>query len=141
MRITIDDEVLEPYHTMAQQQGRPLEAVVSAQLQRFNKLVPGKKAVVINQDALTALEPPLGGRPIKDAEDLLQRVNQLANISFEGINLELTLNQKQELAYRAQRQGRTVEFLVREIWQHLAQNFFWESGGGTAAAPPQSPAA
>lgn len=141
MRITIPDDVLAPYEEMAQRQGRPVDDVVAAQLKRFAMLEPGKKAVVIPPAALTALEPPLGGTPVRDAQDLLTRIQQLANISFMGLNLGLSLQQKAELAHRAERQGRTVEALVQEMWRDLQQNFFWSGGGGEAAPvpPPNAP--
>jgi hypothetical protein len=132
MRVTLPDDVVDPYVAMATAQGRSVDEVITAQLRRFKELPPGKKAIVLRADALQHLEAPLGGTPLATDTDLVRRVNQLANVSFEGLNIGLSISQKEELAHRARRQGKAVQQLVSEIWAFLAQNFFHHAAASEA---------
>lgn len=136
MRVTtIPDAVLDAYQTYADRQGTSLDQVISNQLRRFSRLEPGKTAVVIPAELSAALAERLGGLPLKDGTDLLARLTALAGITFADIRIPLTIAQTEELAYRAQRQGRPVEALVKEVVDRITQDLFWASGGGSAAAP------
>ncbi len=127
MRLVIDDTIVAPYEAMAEKQGRSVEEVVNAQLKRFAGLTPGEKAVVVGAKALDDLAPPLGGRPIKDGADLVDRLAQVSSIKFEGKDIQLTVTQKAELQRRAERQGRPVAALVDDIWRKFQQDFFYEA--------------
>jgi hypothetical protein len=139
MRVTIPDDIVDPYQAYANRQGRPVDDVVAAQLKRFKALEPGKKAIVLQADALTAVEASIGGLPLKDGADLLTRVEALAGLSFAHIKIDLSPAQKAELQHRAERQGRTVESLVREMVATITADLFWTTGGGPAAETSQAP--
>lgn len=135
MRVTIPDDLADKYAAYAHTQGRSVEAVLCAQLDRFAKLEPGKKAILIQADVLKALETRLGGYALKDGADLLARIEKLADVKFEGVSLGLSTQQLAELQHRAERTGKPVATLVHDVWLYLAQNLFWHSGGGEAKAP------
>jgi hypothetical protein len=136
MRVTIPDEVLAPYEAIAERQGRPVETVVADQLARFAALVPGERAVVLGDADLTTLAAALDLAQIRDAKQLVARVERFGAVTFESVHLRLGPAQKAELARRAERQGRTVRELVTEIVARLTQDFFWATGAGEPAAAP-----
>lgn len=141
LTLTIPDAIADQYQTYVDRQGRPIEEVCATQLQRFSHLEPGQKAVVIRDNALVALDKKLGGRPIVDGPDLVDRVSRLASIAFCGLNLELSQNQLAEIAHRASRQGKSVEDLVREMFVVVIDQFFYTAGGGEAKVVPLVPPA
>lgn len=143
MRLTLDDSVAETYTEYATRQGKSVEDLCAAQLKRFAKLEPGKKVLVIPVQLDGVLADRLGGLPLKDGMDLLTRMERLARITFMGLDLQLSPGQLEELAYRAQRQGKSVGALIEEIWAQLREQFFYTSGGGERALPiaPESAAA
>lgn len=130
MRITIKDATADVYQRYADHQGRGLDAVVEAQLARFAAQEPGTKAIVVNAADAQAI---LGGTPILSGADLLQRLTQLASLSFHAIRLDFSPAQLAELQHRAERQGKSVEVLAQDIVRGLLRDFFWASGGGEAA--------
>lgn len=140
MRITIPDEVAELYQSYAKTQGRSVEDVCTAQLTRFAKHEPGKRALILGAAAITTLEQTFGGLPLRTFEDIVARVKQLAAIEFHRVQLDFSPSQLAELQHRAARQGRTVDYLANEIIQAICRDFFWQSGGG-AAKEPAVPAA
>lgn len=135
MRVTIPDDLADTYAAYATAQGVDLDNVITRQLERFRHLEPGKTAIVIRADALTDLQNLLGGTPIRNGQDLIDRVRRHGQLTFESYNLELSHGQKAELEYRSVRAGKSVKQLVEEIWRDLQGNFFWNSGGGEAKAP------
>lgn len=134
MRVTIPDDVAEPYEGYADRQSKSIDDIVTTQLRRFSKLEPGRKALVLQTDIAERLEKTLGGLPFRDSADLVQRIEAHAALTFEGINLELTIGQKRELEARAQKQGRPVEALVKEVAERLMRDLFYSLSGPSAAA-------
>lgn len=128
MRVTIPDQLADVYQAVATKQGLSLDDVVSRQLRRFQTLIASPRVVVLGPDHLDALELKLHGGQIPSPEDLIAKVSRLAGVSFCGIDLQLTPAQVEELAHRAERQGKSVEALVQEIWEQLAQQFFHSAG-------------
>ena len=141
MRVTIPDALADQYQAFADRQGRTLDEVITAQLTRFVGLAPGRRAVVVDEPTLVALDKRFGNIPIKDGADLAQKVLTLAGVKFRNLQFDLSTQQLAELAHRADRQGRKVEDLVLDIFRSLQDQFFHSSGGGVAkvvtAPPPQ----
>lgn len=124
MRITIPDTLADVYAEIASTQGRSLDDVVTAQLDRFQRLTPGTRAVVIGGALLDHLDELLGSH-LRDGQDLATKVSRLAAITFHNVKLDFTPSQLEELARRADRRGKTVEQLAREIIRDLSEQFFW----------------
>lgn len=132
MKVTIPDDILDPYLAMAESQGRPIEEVVAAQLKRFHDLVPGAKAIVIGKADQEILGKRLGG-DLRSGKDLVERVLRLAGLTFGNVQLDFSISQLAELQHRSDRSGRPVEALAKEITDTVLRDFFWGSGGGAAA--------
>lgn len=132
MRVTISDQIADTYQAYATQQGIPLDAIILKQLDRFKAVTPGAATVVLGSKHLEYLAEKLHGGDVRSAEDLVTKVDRLAGIKFEAIDLRLTPAQLEELAFRAERQGKTVEDLVQEMWARLSVEFFNtpSAGGG-----------
>lgn len=136
MRITIPDEVAALYEPYAAAQGRSLDEVLTAQLTRFAKLEPGKRAIILGPKHIEALETMTGRLPLRDAADLQKRVDDLAAVTFSHIRLDFSASQLAEIAHRAERQGRPAAQIVREMIDATQRDMFWNSGGGEATAEP-----
>ncbi len=121
MRVTIPDPLADQYQAYATQQGIPLDAVVTKQLTRVQSVTPGSRVVILGANHLDYLAEKLHGGDVQSAEDLLQKVDRLAGIKFEAIDLKLTPAQLEEVQHRAERQGKSVDQLVHEMWAFLSQ--------------------
>lgn len=135
MLVQIPDHVALPYQEMADASGRTLNGVISAQLERFKSLHPGKRAIVVDVEKAEKL---LGGLPIVGGADLLHRISQLASLSFGPIRLDLNPAQLAELEHRADRQGKPVDQLVKEMAEVILRDLFWANGAGPAKDPSAS---
>lgn len=138
MRVTLPDSVVDLYQAYADQSGKSLDSVIADRLKRTAVVPHGSRMVFVGGDPLDRLEAKLGGGSITTADDLARRVERLAGITFMGKDLQLSPNQLEELAQRAERQGKSIDDLITDIWAHLRDNFFYTSGGGEAVvtAPP-----
>jgi len=136
MKISIPDALADTYQAYADQQGRSLDLVVTAQLEKFQRVVPGKAVVIVTPSDQAILEKRLGG-PVTSGGDIVARVDRLASISFAGIHLDFTPGQKVELASRAARLGIAVPELVKRIVSQLESQFFT---GGPIVEPSPSDA-
>lgn len=139
MRVTLTDAVCDAYEGYAAKQGRPLDAVIEAQLARFKTLEPGKRAVVIGPEEIEALTVALGGLPVKSGADLVAKVTELAAVSFHHIRLDFSPGHLAELAHRAERQGKSAETIIRETVDRMGEQFFWQMGGGESVLQPAAP--
>lgn len=136
MRITIPDALADRYASLATAQGRSLDEVVTAQLTRFSDLPPGERAVVADTATLALLDKRLGGGMITTSADLAAKVTRLAGIKFGNLQFDFSPQQLAELQWRAERQGRPVKDLVRDIFLSMQDQFFVVSGGGVAYVAP-----
>jgi hypothetical protein len=135
MRVTIPDDVADTYAAYAQPTGQALDTVVTQQLKRFARLAPSKRAIVLGAAAIETLEARLGGLPLQDDQDLVARVARLAGVAFMGLDLRLSPGQLDELVTRAERQGKSVDQVILDIWAVLVNEFFYAGGGGEAVVP------
>lgn len=142
MRITIPDQVLDAYQAYADREGRTLDQVLTQQLGRFRHLPPAERAVVLGGPVIERLETHLGTQ-ISNGEELADKVERLAGITFHGIHLDFSPNQLEELQHRSERSGRSVEDMAKEMVQQLSHEWFWRAGAGEAAVsvPPPAPTA
>jgi hypothetical protein len=135
MRITVPDPLADQYADGAKVANMTAEEAMVRQLQRTVGVAPSGRQVVLGASQLEYLERRCGGGPITRADEVVARVARLASISFMGIDLLLSPGQLEELAFRASRQGKPMETLVKEIADRLVTDFFYSSGGGVAVAP------
>lgn len=139
MRLTIPDEILDPYQALADQAGVSLEQIVSQHLERFAEVAPTDRHFVLSGELLDRVEACTGRLPARSARELVAKVeNVAAGISFGHIRLDFSPGQLRELEYRAARQGRSVKALVEETIRSMEGLFFHQLG---TAAPKSDPPA
>lgn len=133
MLVTIPDEVAKGYLAMAERQGRSLDAVVSAQLERFVEHAPGAgRCYTFSGPILERLENALGKTPTRSAKDVCSRVEQLAAISFGHLRFDFSSGQLAEIDRMASRQRKTPRQFVEEILHQMEGQFFNYVGGPAA---------
>jgi len=139
MRVTIPDEVLDPYLAMADRTGRTIEATVTEQLDRWAAVPPEAVVIPLIGQGLERAQQATGGLPFRDAEDAVTRIESLASITFHNIHLDFSQQQLKELEHRAERQGKTVAQLAGEMIAQITTEFFWSVPPGPAAEPVPAP--
>ncbi len=139
MRVTLPDAVTDLYQAYADKQGKPLDVILADRLKRTASVAPGTRVVFVSGAALEAIETRVGGGQITTAEELRTRIDRLASISFMGRDLQLSPNQLEELAKRAERQGKSIDDLILDIWRTLRDDFFYSQGGGEAVIAMDAP--
>src|SRR5690242_19509027 len=108
MRITIPDALADQYDAMATTQGRTLDQVITAQLERFAAYAPGTRVILVDDATCRVLEQRLGGGSISTTQDLTHKLQQLAGVKFRNQQFDFNPAQLAELEHRATRQGRPV---------------------------------
>lgn len=126
LRVFLPQFALEKLQDVAHEQGdRDLETAASQQLSTALSALPATgRFAVINQKELQTLEDILGGGSITNGADLLQKVQRLAGISFGHVRLGFTPGQLEDLKWKAERQGKTVEQLVEQMAPRIHEQFF-----------------
>jgi hypothetical protein len=138
MQLRIPDDTYAPYEAFAEGTQQSPSELITRQLDRFAKIHPLKRAVVIGAADIERLEAAVGGGSLKSGKDLADKVDRLASIRFHGIRLDFTPGQLEELAHMAERQGVSVEALATRIIREMESQFFWHTGGQAADRPTQS---
>lgn len=124
VELTIPDEMGEFYAHEGQARNQTLAAVMVDRLERAKDLHPLGRYVIVTGKTREALETQLGGGHLLNAEDLLGKVTRIAKIQFGHHQILLTAGQMEELTHRAGKRGKSVEFLIEEIWKKLQAEFF-----------------
>lgn len=141
MKVTIPDPVLEKYHAMADAQGRPIEAILADQLDRFADHAPGAgRCYVFSGPLLDRLEKALGNSLTRSARDLCARAEGLAALSFGHIRLDFSTGQLTEIDYMAKRQGISPRELATRIIRQIEGQFFHHLGGAADVRHAPAPA-
>ena len=122
--LTLDDDLSGFYEEEAKERKCELAAVLEDRLKRAGQLDSRTRYVIVSDRTRDQLENILGGGHLKSAEDLLNKVGRLARIKFGDHEIRLSAGQFEELKWRAQKQGKTIEQLLLEIWQRLQDQFF-----------------
>lgn len=124
---TIDDEVFEHYQHETTERRPPggIAGVLNERLKRAIPLDPRDRVIIITGGrAREIIEEKLGGGQLKDTEDLLRKVSNLAAIRFGMHEFQITPGQWRELAHRATKTGKTIEQLIEAIYQRMQATFF-----------------
>lgn len=122
--LQLDDDVALTYEAEAEARKLDLKAVLVDRLARAQALDPRHRYLILADNTLARAEQALGGMPAANAEDFLGKLNRLAKVKFGEHELELTPGQMEEIAWRATKQGRTVEQLLAETWRVFCADFF-----------------
>lgn len=126
VELTMDDEVWDIYRRESIDRRMPPGELIRERLSRAIALDPRTRAMVLPGDRyMQQLEEKLGGGQIVHHEDLLRKVQNLASIKFGTHEFQITPGQYRELAFRAQKTGRSIDQLIAEIYRRM-QDTFWE---------------
>ena len=126
MLVKLDDDLMARYDQAAQLLKQPLAQVVERQLSRFADFPPTTRTIVLAGRDLEEIEKRLGRGQIQSPKQLVERVTDYAKITLGKIELELSASEKQELVYRAQKQGKPPEAIVQELVEQLKTDLFWQ---------------
>lgn len=124
---TMDDDLLEFYQHEAKE--RKIQGgtavVLNERLKRAVALDPRERTIIITGGrAREIIEEKLGGGQLRDTEDLLRKISNLAAIRFGMHEFQITPGQWRELAFRATKTGKTIEQLVEAIYVKMQATFF-----------------
>lgn len=124
--LTVPDATYEHYADYAAQLGgkASVEDILAAQLEAFSKVRPTDRIVVVDTRSRDRLESMLPGGSIRDAADLVARVDRLAKVEVGEIRVPFTPRELEELAYRARGQGRPIRDLVADAVQSFHDHYF-----------------
>lgn len=128
MKITlsIDDELWDIYREESIARKMNPGDVIRERLAKAVALDPRDRGIIISGGrTMQILEEKLGGGHLKSAEDLLNKVTNLAGIRFGLHEFVISPGQFRELTFRAQKTGKTIEQLVESIYKRM-QATFWE---------------
>lgn len=125
MQISIPDDLYQRYADAAKRAKKPTAALVVQQLERFVDAPPTQRSIILTGEALQEADTLLGIGSTADAATLLAAIRRWAGITIGDIRLPFSPSQLQEIAHRAQKQGKTPEAICRDIIDQMAQDFFW----------------
>lgn len=127
--IQLPDDVYDAYTSAAEGMaglGHPLspEEIMVDRLTRFKDVSPSDRVVVVDPKVRNRLEQILGGGSLKDAEDLLQKVEGLADIQIGEIRVEFSPGELKQMKHWANRQGKAVDYIVKDIVTRIKLTIF-----------------
>ena len=120
----IDDDLAQTYMDEALERKVPIEQLLQDRLARAVSLDPRQRYVIVVDNPRVRLETILGGGNLQRAEDLVAKVARLARIRFGDHELQLTAGNLEEIAWRANKQGRTIEQMLEIAWARFRETFF-----------------
>ncbi len=100
------------------------EDMMVAQLDRFQKVAPMDRVVVVDSASREGLESLLSGRSLSSGADLLRRVRDLASLEIGHIRIEFTTQQLEILKNYATRNRISPEDAARGVVRGMQDNFF-----------------
>jgi hypothetical protein len=127
MRLTLHlpDDIGEEYERQAKARRITLSKVIAQQLARFVKVDTHDRIIVVDRVNRTRLERILStGGHLQDADDLVQRVLRVAQLSIEGIDLEFSPAEKEQIALRAKKNRITPEAELARVVNDMKYKFF-----------------
>jgi hypothetical protein len=94
-------------------------------------LPTGARTLLLGPTELEALEARLGGGSVLNGQDLVQKVERLAGISYGHISLPFTPGMLEEVVRRADRLSLTPEQLIERTAMKIYELFFTHLGAGS----------
>ena len=124
MLIQLDDAIALKYQQAADRARVPLAKLLERQLVRFAEIPLGARALTLAGDDLEQVDALLGLGSTQSPAALLAALRAYAGISIGGIRLEFSPAQLAEIAYRADKQGKSPQAVVEDIVQQMSWRFF-----------------
>ncbi len=124
MLIQIAYPVALHYQTAADKAKVPLATFLQRQLVKFADIPLGQRALILTVDALQQVDTLLGVGSTKDAPALLAAIRAFAGISIGGVAVDFSPAQLDEIAHRAEKQGKTPQAVVEDIVEQMRWRFF-----------------
>lgn len=126
MRIVlhVHDDLYQRYERESDDRNIPVASVLEDRLVAAVPLDPRSPFLVVTGDALKALEAATGHLPLITPAGLVAKVERLARIKFGDHVLTLTPGQYEEIAWRANKQGKTIEQMIEIAFRTFAEQFF-----------------
>ncbi|KKN27914.1 hypothetical protein LCGC14_0859690 [marine sediment metagenome] len=101
-----------------------VQDLIVSQLDRFQKIAPMDRIVVVDSVSREGLEVLLPGGFLSSGADILGRVRELADLEIGGIRVEFTTRQWEQIKNYATRNRKTVEESARAIVRGMEEQFF-----------------
>lgn len=127
MLVQIDDAVALRYQQAADKARVPLAKYLERQLTKFGEIPVGQRVLVLTGEGLEEVDRLLGLGSTQNPIAFLAAVRNWAGITIGGIRLDFTPAQLAEIAYRAEKQGKTPEDVVRDIVEQMNHQFFTDT--------------
>lgn len=127
--IQITDDLYDSFSRQAeemQQAGQSVSAeeIMTDRLSRFKDVSPSDRVVVIDPKTRGRLETLLSGGSLKDASDLLTKVESLVNVKIGDIRVDFSPAEAAQIQRWAVRNGRTPEFIIRDVVGQIKLHLF-----------------
>ncbi len=124
MRVTMNlpDDLFEGICRAAGE--RPVDEEIAGRLRRFLDVPLGERGVLISGKEREDLERVLGGLPLRDSKDVVERARKLASIEIGEVNVPFSISELNELQRRARKRGKTVHEVVAETVKRMHEQFF-----------------
>ena len=100
------------------------EHLMAMQLQRFAKVPPSERILVVDSSSRDRLEHILSGGALQSGDDLYQKVRRLADIDIGQVRVEFTPSQLAQLKRYATRNEMTAEEAIRRTVRSMEEQFF-----------------
>ena len=129
MKVTLQlpDDLYDAYCELATQllpRSASPEDVMISHLDKFKWMQPMTRAVIITGRERERVEELLGGGMVKDPADLVQKLEGLVSIKIEGVEVNFSAGEKQELSIYAAKNGITVQEAVERTVHGMRGQFF-----------------
>jgi hypothetical protein len=132
LRVQLNGQAVDRLHERAAAHQRDLETEAGSVLSAALQLLPlDGRTVVLDGQVVQALEDLLVGGSLLSGEDLLQKVNRLAGISYGHVRLSFSPGQLEEIENRAARLSMSGEELIRRTAKKMEELFFTHLGVGS----------
>lgn len=129
MRISLDDTLYEKLSAYADAVKLPPDKFIARQLARFVDYPVSQRLVVLTKEPLHELETLLGGPQLRTPEQVVERVKAYSSVYLGEIRLPLTPAQLEEIAYRAEKQGKTPQAVMEDLVAQLLPLLFHDTVG------------
>jgi len=127
MLIQLDDAVALRYQRAADTARVPLDKFLARQLARFADTPVTERCLVLAGPQIEALDRLLGFGACRDTAMLLSAIATWAGITIGDVRINFTQGQLDEIARRAERQGKSPTAIVQDIVDQMAWRFFDEA--------------
>ncbi len=125
MLIQIDDAVVKKYLPEADRAKIPVEKLLARVLTKFADIPVNQRVVGLTGEHLEEVERLLGLGSTQNATTLMAAIRAWAGITLGDIRLDFSPAQLEELALRAEKQGKPTKDLVEDLVQQICRDLFY----------------